>query len=183
MDPIEFAQSTISLTAEGCRLLPVARDDNNNRFVSCWEMSEEEREIFLRSGKIYIQVYGPGHPPILPTVINPLHDQPTQSLFERFNELVEKASKEFSFEFNLCKTSEECGELVQAICKRINPENTELEGIKLNYEIVKELVDVKICIEVLMKQMNQSNIKGEMMSRLNRLEERINKKQKEAGNE
>lgn len=39
--------------------------------TSCWEMSEEEREEFLKTGKIYISIMGFGMPAISVEVKNP----------------------------------------------------------------------------------------------------------------
>lgn len=32
--------------------------------VSCWELSKEELEEVQRTGKIWLRVYGEGHPPV-----------------------------------------------------------------------------------------------------------------------
>jgi NTP pyrophosphatase (non-canonical NTP hydrolase) len=180
MDPIKFAQTNLTLVADGCRDLPAFEDKEQGRFVTCWEMSPEEREEFLKTGRIYITIVGKGHPPILPTVVNPVIDHPVKSNQERFEELVGRASVEYDFTFNLLRTSEECGELVQAICKRLSPYISELDGIKLNYDIVGELVDVKLCIEALLRRMNQSNISSATIAKLDRLEQRLNKRLEEA---
>ena len=39
--------------------------------ISCWELTEIEREEVARTGKVWLQVIGPGHPPILVRGDNP----------------------------------------------------------------------------------------------------------------
>lgn len=51
--------------------LPVmALGDRECSVISCWQLTEEERDEVARTGKLYIKVMTFGHPlqPILPTV-------------------------------------------------------------------------------------------------------------------
>jgi hypothetical protein len=47
-------------------------EDNWPVFTLCFELNEQEREEFLKSGKIFIQVYGEGMSPVGMTVYNPV---------------------------------------------------------------------------------------------------------------
>lgn len=48
--------------------LPVTRleyDDGTHAVESCWELSEEERQRILETGKVYFLCLGNTHPPIV----------------------------------------------------------------------------------------------------------------------
>lgn len=52
--------------------LPAHVDTENGVVVTCWELTENEREAFLKDGRIYLQQITFNQPlqPILPTVEN-----------------------------------------------------------------------------------------------------------------
>lgn len=70
MKPVKFEDANTKLTAPGCGELP-AIQTKDNCLVSCWEMSEEEKKEFEKTGKIWLSVIGLKHPPICLSVEQP----------------------------------------------------------------------------------------------------------------
>lgn len=62
MNPIKTEDCNCVFSAPGCGDLPAIKTDKS--IVSCWEMTEAEREEFLKTGKIYLLVMGEQHPPV-----------------------------------------------------------------------------------------------------------------------
>ena len=51
MNPVNFEDMNCIFKAEGCGDLPALKTDKH--IVSCWEMTEKEKEEFIKTGKIY----------------------------------------------------------------------------------------------------------------------------------
>lgn len=62
MKPIKTEDCNSVFTAQGCGDLPAVITDKS--IVSCWEMTEKEKEEFLKTGKIYLLVMGRQQPPV-----------------------------------------------------------------------------------------------------------------------
>lgn len=62
MIPIDFPERNLTLTAEGCKDLPCWHGPN--QFISCWELTDEDLDILMRTKKLYLSVLGSGHPPV-----------------------------------------------------------------------------------------------------------------------
>ncbi len=69
MKPVEFKEQTNVLKApdgddKNVQPLPVFRD--SEKFISKWELSDEEKKFVAENGFIWVMVIGREHPPILP---------------------------------------------------------------------------------------------------------------------
>ncbi len=62
MNPVKFEDMNCIFKAKGCGDLPALKTENH--IVSCWEMTEKEKEEFLKTGKIYLSVMGNMQPPV-----------------------------------------------------------------------------------------------------------------------
>jgi hypothetical protein len=68
MIPVDFTQSNTTLTKptnmtdEECSSLRVYND--GEKFISCWRPSWRERLSVLFFGKVWIWIFGQGHPPV-----------------------------------------------------------------------------------------------------------------------
>ncbi|MBQ8299495.1 MAG: hypothetical protein IJX99_06505 [Clostridia bacterium] len=62
MKPVKFEDVNCVLQAPGCKELPVLKTEKH--IVSCWEMTEMEKEEFARTGRIYLSIMGEAHPPV-----------------------------------------------------------------------------------------------------------------------
>lgn len=62
MNPVNFEDMNCIFKAEGCGDLPALKTDKH--IVSCWEMTEKEKEEFIKTGKIYLSVRGNIQPPV-----------------------------------------------------------------------------------------------------------------------
>lgn len=62
MNPIKFEDMNCTFKASGCGDLPALK--TNTYIVSCWEMTDKEKEEFAKTGKIYLAVYGGVQPPV-----------------------------------------------------------------------------------------------------------------------
>lgn len=69
MKPKKFEDANGICKKQGCGDLPVL-STNDNWKVSCWVMSKEEKELFDKTGEIYLSVYG-GQPPVALSVEKP----------------------------------------------------------------------------------------------------------------
>lgn len=56
-------------TVQGLRVVHVQYSDGSFGLVSCWQMTPEERDEFIRTGKIYVCVMGTATPPLFLTPI------------------------------------------------------------------------------------------------------------------
>lgn len=65
----KFAEANGVCGRKGCEELPALRT-KENYIVSCWEMSKEEKELFEKTGVIWLSVYG-GQPPVALSVEKP----------------------------------------------------------------------------------------------------------------
>jgi hypothetical protein len=55
---------------DSCSPLPVVviEDSDGARCaVSCWELSEAEKQYVIRTGRVYLGVFGTQHPPVILT--------------------------------------------------------------------------------------------------------------------
>ena len=62
MNPVNFEDMNCIFKAEGCGDLPALKIDKH--IVQCWEMTEKEKEEFIKTGKIYLSVLGNIQPPV-----------------------------------------------------------------------------------------------------------------------
>lgn len=74
MNPSNFEEQTHNLGApkdmEECGGLPVIKTDVG--FTSCWELTEDEWLDIRNNGlKVWLTVYGEGHPPVSLSVEKP----------------------------------------------------------------------------------------------------------------
>ena len=65
----KFKEVNGACTRKGYGDLPVFYT-KDNFIVSCWEMSKEERELFEKTGVIWLSNYG-GQPPVMLSVEKP----------------------------------------------------------------------------------------------------------------
>lgn len=70
MKPVKFEDANAKMIAPGCGELPVIQT-KDNCLVSCWEMSEEEKKEFEKTGKIWLSVIGLKHPLVCMSVEQP----------------------------------------------------------------------------------------------------------------
>jgi len=70
MKPVNFEDANAKMRAPGCGELPVIQT-KDNCIVSCWEMSEEEKKEFEKTGKVWLTVIGLKHPPVCMSVEQP----------------------------------------------------------------------------------------------------------------
>ena len=70
MDPVNFKNANVKLTAPGCGILPAIKTEDNC-IVSCLEMSEKEKKEFEKTGKIWLTVISLKHPPIIMSTEKP----------------------------------------------------------------------------------------------------------------
>lgn len=79
MIPVDFPQRTMVLQSPNdgsvdCLELPVYAGPNVHGqpvMTSCWKPNKEEIDELLRTGCIYLTIYGKGHPPVWLSCINP----------------------------------------------------------------------------------------------------------------
>lgn len=62
MNPVKFEDMNCIFKGPNCGDLPALK--TNTHIVSCWEMSQKEKEEFAKTGKIYLAVYGAAQPPV-----------------------------------------------------------------------------------------------------------------------
>jgi hypothetical protein len=83
MTPTNFPESNrtlvkpANLTEEECGSLPIFTD--GQICVSCWELSEEEKQKILKTGKIWLMVWsGTTQPPVCITAESPIITNETE---------------------------------------------------------------------------------------------------------
>ena len=70
MKPVDFKESNMVFAApagmslEECGDLHVARNPLDGLSVSCWELEEGDLERLRKTGKVWLWVWGKGHPPV-----------------------------------------------------------------------------------------------------------------------
>lgn len=69
MKPIKFTQVNIKLVAENCDDLHAYKD--NSKFITCWEISDDELMTILQTKRIWLHVVGKEHPPVRLDVSQP----------------------------------------------------------------------------------------------------------------
>lgn len=62
MIPVEFEDMNCVYKAPGCGDLPALK--THSHVISCWKMTDKEKEEFLKTGRIYLAVYGQKQPPV-----------------------------------------------------------------------------------------------------------------------
>lgn len=75
MSPIEFEQQNVVIAKDQPEYLPLpAHVTTDGQVITCWEMTPDEREVFLQTGIIYLRVltFGQHLQPVILTVENPL---------------------------------------------------------------------------------------------------------------
>lgn len=80
MIPSSFAESNAVLDPpkgvdlDKCSALSIFRGQDQsggNVVISCWKMTAEEREEFLRTGRVWLFVWGKSMPPVAIATANP----------------------------------------------------------------------------------------------------------------
>jgi hypothetical protein len=74
MTPQEFKEQNVVFGKDQPQYNPLpAFVDKEGIVVTCWELTKEERKLFLKTGKIYIQqmTFNKGLNPILPSIEPP----------------------------------------------------------------------------------------------------------------
>ncbi|MHA1185935.1 MAG: hypothetical protein ACTSSK_03535, partial [Candidatus Heimdallarchaeota archaeon] len=78
MKPIEFPQMNTQHVLDGCGDLPthVIQGDENfpPQIISCWQLSEQEKLKIQQTGRIWLNVWGQGQPPVSLEVLDPFND-------------------------------------------------------------------------------------------------------------
>lgn len=75
--PVEFPEQNFvykrpqSMTEEQCGDLPCYRNPQGPATVSCWKMPWRQRLQILFTGKVWLYLVWPGHPPVLVTSEKP----------------------------------------------------------------------------------------------------------------
>lgn len=75
--PVDFPESNVLLRPppgipeEECGCLYVHASPETNQWISCWQLSREELAEVLRSGRVYLHVFGGNHPPVAISGIRP----------------------------------------------------------------------------------------------------------------
>lgn len=75
MSPIEFEQQNVVFAKDQPEYLPLpAHISDEGVVTTCWELTPDEREVFLQTGIIYLQTLTFKQPlqPVILTVENPL---------------------------------------------------------------------------------------------------------------
>ncbi len=62
MKPIKFEEQNITYVADGCLDLPAHRAVD--QIISCWKLSDKEKEEIQRTGIVWFSVMGQQQPPI-----------------------------------------------------------------------------------------------------------------------
>lgn len=62
MNPVYFEDANCVFSGPGCGDLPALKTENH--IISCWKMTEIEKEEFLKTGKIYLSIMGNRQPPV-----------------------------------------------------------------------------------------------------------------------
>lgn len=63
MAPIEFPEQNVVFAKDQPEYLPLpAHVTTDGQVTTCWEMTPEEREVFLKTGRIYLRVLTFGQP-------------------------------------------------------------------------------------------------------------------------
>lgn len=68
MRPVKTKHTNITLTAEGCGDLPATvlqYGGGRQEIETCWELTPEELATVQRTGRIYLNVAGWTHPPVI----------------------------------------------------------------------------------------------------------------------
>jgi hypothetical protein len=73
MKPVEFPEMNTKFVAPGCGDLPVHMDGKN--IVSCWELTDEERQKIADGGNLWLMIVGMHQPPVLITTDFPIVDK------------------------------------------------------------------------------------------------------------
>ncbi|MGE0294925.1 MAG: hypothetical protein AB7P97_21470 [Hyphomonadaceae bacterium] len=69
LQPTKFDEQNVQLGAPGCSDLPARYE--NGLFVSCWELTDEQIEVILKTRTVWLGVQASGHPPVWLTVALP----------------------------------------------------------------------------------------------------------------
>lgn len=58
--PIKTNTTNITYVAKGCRDLPATQHVLDNKLITetCWELTEEEKQKIMETGKIYYSIMG-----------------------------------------------------------------------------------------------------------------------------
>ncbi len=78
-NPVDFEESNFvfnkpdSMSDEECVSLHVHRDKEQS--ISCWELTPLELEEVAATGKVYLSIFGPGHPPVAVMGTSPFEEQ------------------------------------------------------------------------------------------------------------
>lgn len=82
MKGTDFPEKNINLgppkgmTEEECYTLPAYYSKEHGAYVSCWVPSAEEIQEIQRTGKVWLWVFGQGHPPVTIEAFSPFEQRP-----------------------------------------------------------------------------------------------------------
>lgn len=80
MKGVDFPEKNIDLgspeNGPECYTLPAHYSKEHTAFVSCWTPSEEELKEIQRTGKVWLWVFGQGHPPVSIEGFSPFEPKP-----------------------------------------------------------------------------------------------------------
>ena len=62
MKPIKFKEQNITYVADGCGDLPAHRAEH--QILSCWELTDKEKEEVQKTGIVWLSVFGHQQPPV-----------------------------------------------------------------------------------------------------------------------
>lgn len=62
MKPIKFEEQNTNYIAEGCRDLPAYKAED--QIISCWELTDKEKEEVQKTGVVWLSVLGQQQPPV-----------------------------------------------------------------------------------------------------------------------
>ena len=80
MKPVDFPEKNFtftkpsSMTDDQCGSLPVFKGQDANKvpvIISCWELTKDEMDEVAKTGKVYLQIFGNGMPPVYVGAENP----------------------------------------------------------------------------------------------------------------
>lgn len=73
MKPIKFEEQNITYVAEGCGDLPAHKAEH--QIISCWELTEKEKEEVQKTGVVWLSVFGQQQPPVWLGVETPFTEE------------------------------------------------------------------------------------------------------------
>ena len=73
----DFPESNVLMKGDGDQIGDLKVYTDNTQFVSCWELSSDEIQTILETGKVWLYILGDRHPPVYVTGLSPF-ERPVQ---------------------------------------------------------------------------------------------------------